>query len=40
MDRDNEHLNLLAIFHYAVAGLAALFSLFPLINRQLELLAE
>ena len=31
MDRDNEQLNLLAIFHYIAAGLAALFSIFPLI---------
>jgi hypothetical protein len=31
MDRDTEHLNLLAIFHYVVAGLAALFSFFPLL---------
>ena len=31
MDRDREQLNLLAIFHYIVAGLAALFSFFPLI---------
>src|SRR5262249_31708344 len=31
MDRDIEQLNLLAIFHYVVAGLAALFSFFPLI---------
>jgi hypothetical protein len=31
MDRDTEQLNLLAIFHYVVAGLAALFSFFPLI---------
>src|SRR6266567_4073588 len=31
MDRDSEQLNLLAIFHYVVAGLAALFSFFPLI---------
>ena len=30
MDRDTEHLNLLAIFHYVVGGLAALFSFFPL----------
>ena len=30
MNQDAEHLQLLAIFHYAVAGLAALFSLFPL----------
>src|SRR5215813_9251858 len=31
MNQDTEHLRLLAIFHYVVAGLAALFSLFPLI---------
>ena len=31
MDRDTEHLKLLAIFHYVVAGLAALFSFFPLL---------
>ena len=31
MDRDTEQLNLLAIFHYIVTGLAALFSFFPLI---------
>ena len=31
MDRDTENLRLIAIFHYVVAGLAALFSLFPLI---------
>lgn len=31
MNQDTEHLRLPAIFHYAVAGLAALFSLFPLI---------
>jgi hypothetical protein len=31
MDRDTEQLNLLAIFHYVVGGLAALFSFFPLI---------
>jgi hypothetical protein len=30
MDRDTEQLNLLAIFHYVVGGLAALFSVFPL----------
>jgi hypothetical protein len=29
MNRDKEHLQLLAIFHYVVAGLAALFSFFP-----------
>ena len=31
MDRDTEQLHLLAIFHYVVAGLAALFSFFPLL---------
>src|SRR6266436_4275374 len=31
MNQDNEHLRLLAIFHYVVAGLAALFSFFPLL---------
>jgi hypothetical protein len=31
MDRDTEQLNLLAIFHYVVAGLAVLFSFFPLL---------
>src|SRR4029434_3472453 len=31
MDRHPEQLNLLAIFHYVVGGLAALFSFFPLI---------
>jgi len=29
MNQDREHLQLLAIFHYVVAGLAGLFSLFP-----------
>lgn len=31
MNQDTEHVRLLAIFHYVVAGLAALLSLFPLI---------
>ena len=31
MNQDNEHLRLLAIFHYIVTGLAALFSFFPLL---------
>jgi len=31
MDRDTEHLRLLAIFHYVAAGLAAFFSFFPLL---------
>jgi hypothetical protein len=31
MNQDKEHLQLLAIFHYVVAGLAGLFSFFPLL---------
>ena len=31
MPQDEEHLRLLAIFHYIVGGLAALFSFFPLL---------
>ena len=31
MNHDREHLRLLAIFHYVGAGLAALFSFFPLL---------
>src|SRR6266496_2134739 len=31
MNQDREHLRLLAIFHYIVGGLAALFSFFPLL---------
>ena len=31
MNQDNEHLRWLAIFHYVVGGLAALFSFFPLL---------
>jgi hypothetical protein len=31
MNQDKEHLRLLAIFHYVVAGLAGLFSFFPLL---------
>ncbi len=31
MNQDKEHLRLLALFHYVVAGLAALFSFFPLL---------
>jgi hypothetical protein len=31
MNQDKEHLQLLAIFHYIVAGLAAFFSFFPLL---------
>src|SRR5438874_13289134 len=33
MNQGTDHLRLLAIFHYVVAGLAALFSLFPLLYR-------
>jgi hypothetical protein len=29
MNQDDEQLRLLAIFHYVVAGVAGLFSLFP-----------
>jgi hypothetical protein len=32
MNQDAEHLKLLSIFHYVVAGLAALFSCFPLFH--------
>ena len=32
MTKDEEHLRLLAIFHYVVAGLTAFFSLFPLMH--------
>src|SRR5206468_12800379 len=31
MNQGTDHLRLLAIFHYVVAGLAALFSFFPLL---------
>jgi hypothetical protein len=31
MNQDKEHLRVLAIFHYIVAGLAAFFSFFPLL---------
>lgn len=37
MDQDQEHLRLLAIFHYVVAALAALFACFPLIHLVLGL---
>lgn len=37
MNRDLEHLRLLSIFHYVVAGLAFLFSLFPIIHLVLGL---
>jgi hypothetical protein len=32
MTQDDDHLKLLAIFHYVLAGLTGLFSLFPLIH--------
>ena len=32
MNQDFEHLRLLSIFHYVVAGLALLFALFPIIH--------
>jgi len=32
MDQDQEHLNLLSLFHYIVGGLGFLFSLFPIIH--------
>jgi hypothetical protein len=32
MNQDEEHLKLLTIFHYVVAGLAALFALFPVLH--------
>jgi len=32
MNQDEEHLRLLSIFHYVVAGMAGLFSLFPIIH--------
>jgi hypothetical protein len=34
---DTEHLNLLSIFHYVVAGLSALFACFPIIHLGLGL---
>ena len=32
MNQDEEHLRLLSIFHYVVAGMAALFACFPIIH--------
>lgn len=32
MQKDDEHLRLVAIFHYVVGGLAALFACFPIIH--------
>lgn len=37
MDRDREHLQILALFHWILAGIAALFSLFPVIHLVLGL---
>jgi len=38
MTQDEEYLRLLSIFHYVVGGIAALFSLFPLIHLAIGLL--
>ena len=32
MTQDDEHLRLLSIFHYVLAGLAGVFGLFPIIH--------
>jgi len=32
MTRDDEHLRLLSIFHYVVAGMAGLFAMFPIFH--------
>jgi len=32
MNQDEQHLKLLSVFHYVVGGMAALFSLFPVIH--------
>jgi len=32
VNQDDEHLQLLAVFHYVVAGLAAVFALFPIFH--------
>jgi hypothetical protein len=37
MNQDEEHLRLLAIFHYVVAGLTAVFSMIPLLHLALGL---
>lgn len=37
MNRDEDHLRLLTVFHYVVAGLTALFALFPLFHLALGL---
>ena len=38
MNADDEHLRLLSIFHYVIAGLGALFSTFPVIHLVLGIL--
>lgn len=38
MNKDLEHLRLLSIFHYVVGGMAALFSLFPVIHLALGIM--
>ncbi len=37
MDQDTQHLQLLSIFHYVVAGLAGCFSLLPIVHLMLGL---
>ena len=39
MNPDDEHLRLLSIFHYVVAGLVALFGLFPVVHLVIGILA-
>lgn len=38
MERDEEHIRLLSIFHYVVGGFAALFAMFPVIHLVLGLM--
>ncbi|MBM4277311.1 MAG: hypothetical protein FJ130_05415 [Deltaproteobacteria bacterium] len=38
MNQDQDHLNLLSIFHYIVGGIAALFSFLPVIHLALGIL--
>ena len=38
MNQDEEHLRLLSLFHYIMAGITAVFSLFPLIHLAIGLL--
>ncbi len=38
MTQDEEHLRLLSIFHYVVAGMAGLFSLFPIMHLAIGLM--